>query len=989
MRSYIRNDDPLPPESPISKLEKSNPKNPTTMKLKTHRYFGSRHLRAFHPIRNTETPAVQRKRMIVSSVAAIGGLITLSTTNALAQTVYTIVPSATQLDWNTNASWTPTSGVGTTYPGSTALIPPDTTLVDTAIVSGAFGGVAQTVDLSAPLAGPLVAMTLGDTSGTGTTTIQSANASSLLLSTATITTAGTPGAVNVISAPITHTGNLTVGALLDASVPPVVLASNDLTISGKITPAAAASRTIINSSGKTLTLGDIDISTGSTASIVLTFRNENNLATNRINLHGVIANGGSVSASVIYDGRINGTFFELGNNTGIANTYTGATSLQSNGAGGRLATFLLNGDNLFGTGTLNLGQASNSTTVLQALNSPRTITNADVRPARNNTFEGTNSITFTGTITTGSSHIVTNNMTGSGQLIFDGRYNLDNSNQTSSPSDGRLRTFSGAGTTVFNGALADHAAPSADMFGGINVNGTGTVIINGTATYQGDTRITGGGTVQLGNGGTTGIISPDFPTLSYDDAIVIAGVQTISDPLTYPDFQKKSVVTGGTATATTGALAVKHSDNITLSSTINGPIGLKQIGSGVLIVDTPQFNTGASHVGDGIAPSKLVVTAGTVAETTQTGDFAQPQVHGSGYNNFYQIVTNLESTASLTIGQPVYISTPSGAIYIHSIDSATQVTLTGTGITNAGSGLIPGQNTTGPVVDQAIMFGAGSSLGSNVATTTVNNLGTLAGTGTISGAVTAVSGSHIAPGINTVDADSSGRFNFGVAGTLTTGALALNTGAKLDFDVAATAAGTHDSIVTANNSVTVNGANFVFNALTAGTLEAGTPYHLINAGTGTVTADTGLITTTLTGGLTGYTAVYSVSNVAGVNYLDVTFTVGGPTGYAGWAAANAPGQTAEQDHDLDGVRNGVEYFMGQTGSTFTPNPTAVSGTITWPKDPAYSGSYMIQTSGSLLANDWTDVPVNGTNPKDNGNSVEYTPPTGLDKLFVRLRVVPN
>jgi hypothetical protein len=117
--------------------------------------------------------------------------------------------------------------------------------------------------------------------------------------------------------------------------------------------------------------------------------------------------------------------------------------------------------------------------------------------------------------------------------------------------------------------------------------------------------------------------------------------------------------------------------------------------------------------------------------------------------------------------------------------------------------------------------------------------------------------------------------------------------------------------------------------------------------------------------------------------------VGGPTGYAGWAAANAPGQTAEQDHDLDGVRNGVEYFMGQTGSTFTPNPTAVSGTITWPKDPAYSGSYMIQTSGSLLANDWTDVPVNGTNPKDNGNSVEYTPPTGLDKLFVRLRVVPN
>lgn len=38
--------------------------------------------------------------------------------------------------------------------------------------------------------------------------------------------------------------------------------------------------------------------------------------------------------------------------------------------------------------------------------------------------------------------------------------------------------------------------------------------------------------------------------------------------------------------------------------------------------------------------------------------------------------------------------------------------------------------------------------------------------------------------------------------------------------------------------------------------------------------------------------------------------------YAAWATANGA-TTAELDHDNDGVENGVEYFMGQTGSSFT------------------------------------------------------------------------
>ena len=67
-----------------------------------------------------------------------------------------------------------------------------------------------------------------------------------------------------------------------------------------------------------------------------------------------------------------------------------------------------------------------------------------------------------------------------------------------------------------------------------------------------------------------------------------------------------------------------------------------------------------------------------------------------------------------------------------------------------------------------------------------------------------------------------------------------------------------------------------------------------------------------------YTVTSSDSLIT--NAYTVTVTVLGAGGYAGWAATNAGGQTPDQDYDNDGVDNGIEYFMGQTGSSFTPCP---------------------------------------------------------------------
>ncbi len=113
----------------------------------------------------------------------------------------------------------------------------------------------------------------------------------------------------------------------------------------------------------------------------------------------------------------------------------------------------------------------------------------------------------------------------------------------------------------------------------------------------------------------------------------------------------------------------------------------------------------------------------------------------------------------------------------------------------------------------------------------------------------------------------------------------------------------------------------------------------------------------------------------------------GVGGYNAWSTTNAGGQSPVLDFDNDGVSNGIEYFMGQTGSSFTPNPAVVNGKITWPKDPAFVGSFKIQVSDTLAANGWTDiVPPNASIDQTIPNQVVFTVPSGDPKKFVRLAV---
>jgi fibronectin-binding autotransporter adhesin len=123
-------------------------------------------------------------------------------------------------------------------------------------------------------------------------------------------------------------------------------------------------------------------------------------------------------------------------------------------------------------------------------------------------------------------------------------------------------------------------------------------------------------------------------------------------------------------------------------------------------------------------------------------------------------------------------------------------------------------------------------------------------------------------------------------------------------------------------------------------------------------------------------------------------------GYSSWAALNGAGPNLDDDHDNDGVDNGIEYFIGgPSGNTtgFTPLPsvnTASGLSVTWPKAATYTGSYgtdfAVETSATLTG-PWTqeiEFPNSGyTVTFPTATEVKFTFPTPLgSKNFARIKV---
>ncbi|RYD46665.1 MAG: hypothetical protein EOP85_06990 [Verrucomicrobiaceae bacterium] len=425
----------------------------------------------------------------------------------------------------------------------------------------------------------------------------------------------------------------------------------------------------------------------------------------------------------------------------------------------------------------------------------------------------------------------------------------------------------------------------------------------------------------------------------------------------------------------TGVLNVSGNAAINFAATNNG----LQLGRNASGIGTVNLNGGTvtllkvyKGAGTGTLNFNGGVLAANAASPTFLTGLTNTYVYsgGGGINNGGNAITigqallapvgNGLSGTGLTAGGTGFIGTPvvqitgdgTGATAVANVNASG--TLTGITITNPGTGY-----TTGPSF--ALLGGGIGSTGGIEGTPTV--VPNVSGGMTFSGT-----------GVTTLSAVNTYTGNTSVS---TGSTLALADNAALQF--APKASGVSNKVTGAGSAFFYGDFNIDFsNAVVAN----GNSWTLVDVGTRTYDP--------LLFNIPGFTQASDVwTRVDGNNTWTFTEATGvlslqvtGVSGYTAWASANAGGQAANLDFDKDGVSNGIEYFMGATGSTFTANPSLINGKVTWPKDPAYNGTYSVQTSPDLVI--WTNVSSTVV-----GNTVEYTPATGAGKVFIRLIANPN
>ncbi|WP_035608611.1 autotransporter-associated beta strand repeat-containing protein [Haloferula sp. BvORR071] len=620
------------------------------------------------------------------------------------------------------------------------------------------------------------------------------------------------------------------------------------------------------------------------------------------------------------------------------NTYSGGTTLNA-------GTIRVNSASALGTGAvlINGGTLDNTSGGPVALASNNAQTwNGDF------TFTGSNALDMgTGAVTGGGSGDRT--VTVSANSLTVGELKT-------AASQGFIKQ--GTGTLVANSNGANTAGSVVN--GVLNV-AAGTLQMNGTTGTSGDfvaAGISGSGSITNGAATERAVYSNaatgsfNFSgSLSHGAAGALginksgASTQTLSGTSNYSG---QTTVTGGTLSLSGtnlggGAVSVNGSAATPAVLDLRSSTAL-----GTSVVSSINRNSGIQLQGGITLPSTVsfVISNDGVAATV-------PYAIGNlGGDN--------------TIGGAISLTTGGGNSIIQS-DSGS-LTLAGNMSIAPGQGsrnfvlqgLSTGANTVSGVVSDLSVTSVTGIIKNGPGTWTINGTNTYSGPTTVSAGTLVMSGNNsAASGDVTVAADATLAGNGNLGGNVT-----IATGGIHSLAVAATPGAQMTRTIT--GSLTQTGS--VLNLSAAATPAAGV-----------------YVLATANGGIVGTPATINYNGISGavaVNGNNLELTVFGSVSYATWAATNAGGQASHLDFDKDGVQNGVEYFMGATGSTFTANPGIVNGKVTWPKDPAFSGTYTVQTSPDLVT--WTDVSSTVV-----GNTVEYTVPTGQRKQFVRLKVTPN
>ena len=552
-------------------------------------------------------------------------------------------------------------------------------------------------------------------------------------------------------------------------------------------------------------------------------------------------------------------------------------------------------------------------------------------------------------------------------------------------------------TTFSNSTLSYTVGGS----GGINTgslvkNGSGTTTLLTVNNYTGTTTINGG-TLALGAGGTDGSISSSSAvtnngTLAYQLAadqsapypisgtgnltksgtgtLTLSGTHTYSGGTTLSGgainlIANGSLGTGSIAIGTGTTLNINK--NLPLPNTVTGNGNIVNTGnttvsgnfsgfSGTFTHNTSVVSAGFTNATATSAAASYVIasdqgsTQGMIA--SGNGDYTLQLGSLSGVaNSLFRGGNTATGLTTLEIGA-LNTDTEFAGLINNGVTKSLALTKVGTGsltlsgncgysgatLVNAGTLRINGSLTTTPLV-------------------TVQPSATLSGSGSITNGITA--SGIVAPGALT-------------PGTLTTGAATLNGTLAIEIDGPA-----GDKLVS-TGAINLSSTTLTVQLLGGGFTEAS---YVIAEGT------------SITGSFGTVPPGYTVNIISGGPGQQAVLTSTGGSGYSSWAATNADGGDPDQDFDLDGVKNGVEYFLNSPAG-FTANPQITAGAITWTNGgnipaSAYGTEFKIQTSTNLAF--WTDVPVGNLSNNTDGpeGALTYTLPTGEDSFFIRLVVIPD